>query len=125
MPIGTLTQKTARQSTAASSPPATSPRNCPDSPAIWLIPSAIPRSSRGNASVRIAAELAISMDPPPACTNRSRISHHAPAAPVKGSSDSASDAAAKIAKPRLYIRTRPNMSPSRPRGTTRTAETSR
>jgi hypothetical protein len=39
--------------------------------------------------------------------------------------DSATENNAKIAKPRLYIRTRPNMSPRRPKLTTSTAVTTR
>ncbi len=124
-PNGTLTQNTARQSISASRPPATRPRNCPASAAIWLTPSAMPRCSRGKASVRIAAEFAVSMDPPTACTIRQPISHSAPAPAWNGSNDSATEAALKITKPMLYIRTRPNMSPSRPSVTTSTAETSR
>ena len=77
-PIGTLTQNTRRQFTAASTPPSNSPTNCPEIPAIWLMPSAMPRLFAGNASVRIAAELAISIAPPNACTNRKPISHSAP-----------------------------------------------
>ena len=73
----------------------------------------------------MAAELAVSMAPPTACTMRQPISHSAAGAPWNGSNDSASDATLKITKPRLYIRTRPNMSPSRPSATTSTAETSR
>ena len=74
-PTGTLTQNTARQSHAASSPPATRPMNCPASAATWLKPSAKPRRSGGNASVRIAAEFAVSIDPPTACSSRQPISH--------------------------------------------------
>lgn len=101
------------------------PRNCPARAVIWLMPSAIPRCPDGNASVRMAAELAVSIAPPTACTTRKPISQSAPEPPLNGSSDSASEAAAKIAKPMLYMRTRPNMSPSLPSATTRTAETSR
>ncbi len=101
MLIGTLTQNTARQSTTASRPPASSPRNCPARAVIWLTPSAIPRCRAGNASVRIAAELAVSMEPPKACTMRHRISHMAPAPARNGSRDSATDAHAKIRKPML------------------------
>ena len=81
IPIGTLTQNTAASPTAASSPPSSSPMNCPEIPAIWLTPSAMPRLSAGNASVRIAAELAISIDPPSACITRQPISHIAPLPP--------------------------------------------
>jgi hypothetical protein len=99
--IGTLTQNTARQSTAASRPPASRPRNCPASAVIWLTPSAMPRCRAGNASVRIAAELAVSMEPPNAWTMRHRISQSAPPPPRNGSSERAIEAQAKIRKPRL------------------------
>lgn len=99
--IGTLTQNTARQSIAASNPPATSPRNWPTRAVIWLMPKAIPRWSDGKASVRIAAELAVSIEPPTAWTTRKPMSHIAPAPPVYGSTDRAIDAHAKIANPRL------------------------
>ena len=85
-PIGTFTQNTRRQSHAASTPPSSSPTNCPEIPAIWLTPSAMPRLLAGNASVKIAAEFAISIAPPKACTNRHPISHIAPWVPVSGSS---------------------------------------
>ena len=101
IPIGTFTQNTSRQSTAASSPPSSSPTNWPEIPAIWLTPSAMPRLPAGNASVRIAAELDISMAPPRACTSRQPISHNAPSLPVSGSSDSAIEARVKTTKPRL------------------------
>src|SRR5215467_575271 len=67
---GTLTQNTARQSIAASSPPTTRPRNCPASAVIWLTPRAIPRCVVGNASVRIAAELDV---PPRAQPDRAGL----------------------------------------------------
>ncbi len=100
-PIGTFTQNTRRQSHAASSPPSSSPTNCPEIPAIWLTPSAMPRLFAGNASVRIAAEFAISIAPPKACPNRQPISHSAPAAPISGSRDSAIEVSVKTTKPRL------------------------
>ncbi len=124
-PTGTLTQNTARQSQADSRPPATRPMNIPASAEIWLVPSAKPRRSGGNASVRIAAEFAISMDPPTACRNRQPISHIAPCVPWYGSNDSMIDAKVNTTKPALYILTRPNMSPSWPRFTTSTACTRR
>ena len=76
-------------------------------PATWLMPIAMPRWSEGNASVRIAGEFAISMAPPVAWKTRQPISQSAPAGPVNGSNGSASAPRAKIAKPMLYIRTRP------------------
>src|SRR6202020_501560 len=69
-PPGPSAQNTPRQSQAARSPPAIRPMNMPARPATWLMPSAKPRWSRGNASVRIAAEVDISMDPPRAWSNR-------------------------------------------------------
>ena len=107
MPIGTETMNTRRQSTAARMPPRISPMNVPEMPATWLMPMAVPRWSAGNASVRIAGELAISMAPPMACITRQPISHSAPAGPVNGSNGRASAPSAKTAKPRLYISTRP------------------
>ena len=101
MPTGTLTQNTARQSHAASRPPATSPMNMPASAATWLMPSANPRRSAGKLSVRMAAELAISMDPPTAWSTRQPISHSAPCAPWNGSKDSSTEAAVNTAKPAL------------------------
>ena len=65
------------------------------------MPSAMPRCVAGNASVRIAAEFAISIDPPTACTIRKPMSHSAPAAPVSGSSESTIEASVKTTKPRL------------------------
>ena len=100
-PIGTFTQNTRRQLTAASRPPSSSPTNCPEIPAIWLMPRAMPRLLAGNASVRIAAEFAISIAPPKPCTNRQPISHIAPSVPVNGSRDSAIEASVNTTKPRL------------------------
>ena len=125
MPIGTLTQNTARQSHSASTPPRTRPMNEPAIAATWLMPSAMPRCRAGKASVRIAVELANTMDPPTACTIRQPISHSAPEPPWNGSTDSAMEASVKITNPRLYSLTRPYMSPRRPRATTSTADTSR
>jgi hypothetical protein len=73
----------------------------------------------------MAPELAISMAPPTPCRIRITISHQAAAVPCSQVSDSRTENAANIAKPRLNIRTRPNMSPSRPKLTTSTAVTTR
>ncbi len=100
-PTGTLIQNTKRQSMAASRPPATRPTNWPARPAIWLVPSAKPRRSAGNASVRIAAEFAISMDPPTAWSTRQPISHIAPPPAWKGSNESKTEAKVKTTKPAL------------------------
>ncbi len=100
-PTGTLTQKTARQSQTASSPPATNPMNWPLNPATWLIPSARPRWSWGKASVRMAAEFAISIEPPMAWRKRQPISQSAPLLPRNGSMESSTDATVNTAKPAL------------------------
>ena len=100
-PMGTLTQNTSRQSTAASRPPSSRPMNWPEMPTIWLTPSAMPRLLAGNASVRMAAELAISIEPPNAWPIRHTISHMAPPPPRSGSSDSAIEASVNTTKPRL------------------------
>ena len=124
-PKGTLTQKTRRQLMSASRPPTTSPMNDPAVAAIMLMPIARPRSSTGKASVRMAVEFAISRAPPMPWTTRPRISHIAPDDPANGVSDRAMDATVNTANPRLYIRTRPKMSPIRPNVTTSTAVTTR
>ncbi len=124
-PTGTLIQNTARQSTSASRPPTTRPMNDPAIPAMTVTPIANPRRAAGNASVRIAAEFAVSNAPPMPCTMRKMISHIAPLVPVHGHNDNASDAALNTAKPALYMRTRPKMSPRRPNVTTSTAVTTR
>ncbi len=124
-PTGTLTRKTSRQSISDTSPPTTSPMKDPAMPATMLMPSAMPRSSCGKASVRIAVELAISRAPPIPCTMRPKISSSAPADPVLGTTDSPIEAIVNTRNPALYIRTRPNMSPMRPKVTTSTAVTTR
>ena len=93
--------------------------------AIEFMPSAVPRWLAGNASVRIAVELANRNAPPMPCTMRQRISHRAPAVPFIQVTARKMEATVKIANPMLYIRTRPNMSPSRPNDTTSTAVTTR
>ena len=85
----------------------------------------MPRWLEGKASVRIALELAISMAPPTPCMIRIPISHQAADVPCSQVTDSMTEKKANSAKPRLYIRTRPNMSPSRPKLTTSTAVTTR
>ena len=92
MPNGTETRKTSRQSIAARKPPRTSPMNTPLIPTTLLMPSASPRWLAGNASVRIATELAISNAAPIPWTIRNTISQSAPAAPVIQSIVSSSEA---------------------------------
>ena len=53
------------------------------------------------------------------------ISHSAPGVPCNQVTDSKIEKIVKIAKPMLYMRTRPNMSPIRPKLTTSTAVTTR
>ena len=97
--------------------------NEPAMAAIEFRPRAVPRRLAGKASVRIAVELANRKAPPMPCTIRQMISHKAPATPCCQVMVRKIDAIEKIAKPMLYIRTRPNMSPSRPNDTTSTAVT--
>ena len=75
--------------------------------AAWLMPSAKPRRSGGKASVRIAAELAISMAAPTPWKIRMTMSQTPPAVPVIQVMLSSSEKKVKTAKPRLYMRTRP------------------
>ncbi len=75
--------------------------------------------------MRIAVELANSSAPPIPWTNRKTMSSVAPAGPVLQVSESAIEPSVKIRNPRLYMRTRPKMSPIRPKVTTRTAVTTR
>ena len=93
--------------------------------ATLLIPRARPRWLWGKASVRMALELANRKAPPTPWNTRMMISHSAPAVPLIQVSDSSIEKTVKMAKPRLYILTRPNMSPMRPKLTTSTAVTSR
>ena len=99
--------------------------NDPATAAIEFSPSAMPRWLAGNASVRIAVEFANRKAPPMPCTTRQRISHSAAAGPCMQVTDKAIEATAKTAKPMLYMRTRPYMSPSRPNEMTSTALTTR
>ena len=100
-PTGTLTQNTAAPVDGGQQAAGDQPDELPARPATWLMPSAKPRCSAGKASVRIAAEFAISMDPPTACSRRQPISHSAPWPPVNGSKDSRMDATVKTTKPEL------------------------
>jgi hypothetical protein len=65
------------------------------------MPSANPRCVGGNASVRIATEFAVNMEPPSACSSRQPISHIAPCTPRNGSNDNRIDANVNKAKPIL------------------------
>jgi len=71
------------------------------------MPSALPRSSSGKASVRIAVELANRNAPPTPWPIRMMMIHNAPAGPVSHVTDSKIAKNVNTAKPRLYMRTRP------------------
>ncbi len=73
----------------------------------------------------IALELAKRKAPPTPCSTRMMLIHQAAAVPCIQVTASRIENSVKIAKPRLYIRTRPNMSPTRPRLTTSTEVTSK
>jgi hypothetical protein len=106
-PNGTDTRKTSRHSTGASTPPRIRPRNEPATAAMPLMPIALPRSSAGNASVKMAEELANRNAPPTPWKTRMMMIHSAPGTPVSHVTDSKIEKNVKIAKPRLYILTRP------------------
>ncbi len=63
-PMGTETKKMRRQLIGARMPPRISPMNEPLNAAAWFTPMAMPRWVSGKASVRMAAELAMSMAAP-------------------------------------------------------------
>ena len=75
--------------------------------AAWLTPSARPRWCSGNASVRMAAEFAMSMAAPTPWKMRITMSQMPPAGPVIQVTESARENTVKTANPRLYMRTRP------------------
>ena len=92
--------------------------------ATMFIPSANPSWSEGKASVMMAAELAIRSAPPIAWNIRSSTSSRAPLEPVLQTHESRIAPTVNQANPRLYILTRPKMSPMRPTVTTAMADTS-
>ena len=71
----------------------------------------------------MAEELAKSMAPPTPWPMRMPMSHIAAPGPCIQVIESRIEKTVKTAKPRLYIFTRPNMSPTRPSVTKRTART--
>ena len=72
----------------------------------------------------MAAELAMRSDPPMAWNIRRMTSSRAPLEPVLHVRDSRTAPTVNQAKPRLYILTRPKMSPMRPTVTTMAADIS-
>ena len=73
----------------------------------------------------MALELANRKAPPTPWKTRIMMIHMAPATPVNQVIESSIEKNVNTANPKLYIRTRPNMSPTRPRLTTKTAVTSK
>ena len=124
-PNGTETKKTSLQSIVARIPPTTRPKKRPAMLATLFVPRAKPLWWAGKVSVMIAPELAAMNAPPTPCTRRMPISHHAPARPVIQSTESSTEPIVNMRNPRLYILTLPNMSPMRPKLTTRTLVTIR
>ena len=94
-------------------------------PATAFTPSAMPRWSEGKASVRIAEELANRKAPPTPWPMRITIIQIAAGGPVIQVTDRSSEKTVKIAKPSVNMRTRPYMSPTRPKLTTSTAVATR
>ena len=76
-----------------------------------LIPRAKPRSSAGKASVMMALELAKMKAPPTPWPTRITMIHSAAVGPVIQVTDKRTEKTVKMAKPSVYIFTRPKMSP--------------
>ena len=81
--------------------------NVPLKAAAWFTPRAMPCRLSGNTSVRMAAELAISMALAISWKTRMVISHTPAACPVIQVMLNMSEKNVNTAKPRLYVRTRP------------------
>ena len=77
-------------------PPATRPSIDPETPATWLIPSALPRSVAGKTSVSIAALFAQISAAPSPCTRRMRTSKRPSGAMLQSP-----EPIVKMANPRL------------------------
>ena len=122
-PKGTLIKNTYLQLNIASTPPKIRPKNCPDINATMLIPSAFPSSFGGNASVNMAALLAINNALPTACNILNPIISNAPASPVDGVRKHRTDPSVNIKNPNLKSFTRPYISESRPKLKSRVAVT--
>jgi len=117
IPIGTLTQNIARHPAAAvRNPPKTSPNTEPAEIATALVPSALPLSSKGKASVSIAVLLAKRSAAPSPWTILNTTSW----VPDCDRLQSA-EAKVKSANPSVKSLTLPTMSPSLPK-LTNTAE---
>ncbi len=90
----------------------------------WM-PMAKPRSSGGKASVMMAMELAKMKAPPTPWPTRMMMIHRAASGPDIQVTERRTEKTVKMAKPRVYMRTRPKMSPTLPKLTTSTEVTSR
>jgi hypothetical protein len=97
--------------------------NAPAMAATLLMPRPSPRWWAGKASVMMAEELAKSIAPPTPWPILMPISQTAAAGPCIHVTESRIEKTVKTANPRLYIFTRPNMSPTRPSVTNKTART--
>ena len=87
-PTGTLTQKTSRQSMAASIPPSTRPMNEPAMAAIMLMPERHAALVRGEGVGQDGGGVGHQEAPPTPWITRKTISSMAPAGPVLHVSDS-------------------------------------
>ena len=101
-------------------PPSTGPRTLPAPQVTALNPIAMPRSCDGKTSVIIAIAFAESIAPPRPCNTREAISIVSLTARPQ-----ATEPIVKMMKPRLYMRTRPNISAMRPKVSSSTVLTSR
>ncbi len=90
----------------------------------WM-PMAKPRSPGGKASVMMAIELAKMKAPPTPWPTRITMIQRAAFGPVIQVTDRRMEKTVKMANPRVYMRTRPKMSPTRPKLTTSTDVTRR
>ena len=106
-PTGTETRNTSRHDTGASTPPSTRPMNEPAMPATAFTPSARPRWLWGNASVRIAEELANRKRAADALADPHHDQPQRAGAPCIQVTESSTEKTVKTAKPRLNMRTRP------------------
>ena len=115
IPMGMLIQKIDCQpNQVIITPPRVYPAIAPKFSAMILIPSPIPNSFFGKASVRIAPLLATSKAAPAPCRNRNTTS----CSPLRDNAQS-SEPMVNIVNPMLYNRTRPYRSARRPRATSR------
>jgi hypothetical protein len=117
MPIGTLIQKTADQSTCwTSTPPSTGPIASARAEIPAQMPIAVPSCRRSNVATRIERVSGFMSAPPTPWPARNATSQ-----PAVGASAQAADITVKISRPTMNIRLRPKRSPSFPPSRMRTA----